>query len=94
MRASEVGYSRLAAYFPAALLKATRVASVDAMPFPPVSLYGLPEFEAMANMPMAGITFRDMYFVQPAYSSEGVHFHELVHVQWNTLVNVERTEES
>jgi hypothetical protein len=60
--------------------------SVDRIPFPPVSAYGLPEFESMANMPMAGITFRDMYFVHPSYSSEGVHFHELVHViQWSTL---------
>jgi hypothetical protein len=60
--------------------------TVDKIPFPPVSAYGLPEFESMANMPMAGITFRDTYFVNPSYSSEGVHFHELVHViQWSTL---------
>jgi hypothetical protein len=40
----------------------------------------------MADMPMAGITFRDMYFVHPPYSSEGVHFHEMIHVvQWKTL---------
>jgi hypothetical protein len=40
----------------------------------------------MADMPMAGITFRDMYFVHPSHSSEGVHFHEMVHVvQWKTL---------
>ena len=40
----------------------------------------------MADMPMAGITFRNMDFVHPSYSSEGVHFHELVHVvQWSTL---------
>jgi len=35
---------------------------------------------------MAGITFGDMYFVHPTHSSEGIHFHELVHVvQWSTL---------
>ena len=40
----------------------------------------------MADMPMAGITFRDMYFVHPSYASEAVHFHELIHViQWRTL---------
>ncbi len=40
----------------------------------------------MANMPKAGITFRDMYFVDPACASESVHFHELVHVvQWRAL---------
>jgi hypothetical protein len=84
--ASDVEFPRLAAHFPMELLKITRVASVSSIPFPPVSSYGLPEFEAMANMPMAGITFRDMYFVQPSYSSEGIHFHELVHVvQWSTL---------
>jgi hypothetical protein len=84
--ASEVEYPRLAVHFPMDLLKVTRVASVGRIPFPPVSSYGLPEFEAMAGMPMAGITFRDMYFVQPSHSSEGIHFHELVHVvQWSTL---------
>jgi hypothetical protein len=84
--ASEVEFPRLAAHFPVELLEATRIVSVGRLPFPPVSSYGLPEFEAMANMPMAGITFHDMYFVQPSYSSEGIHFHELVHVvQWSTL---------
>jgi hypothetical protein len=84
--ASEVDFPRLAAHFPMDLLEATRVASVGRLPFPPVSSYGLPEFEGLANMPMAGITFDDMYFVQPSYSSEGIHFHELVHVvQWSTL---------
>lgn len=35
---------------------------------------------------MAGITFGDMYFVQQTHSSEGIHFHELVHVvQWSAL---------
>jgi hypothetical protein len=60
--ASNVGFPRLAACFPTALLKVTRVATVDNVPFPPVSAYGLPEFEAMSNMPMAAITFRNMYF--------------------------------
>lgn len=84
--ASELHFPRLADVFPPDLLNATRVASVSAVPFPPVSAYGLPEFEVMANMPMAAITFRDMYFVDRAYSSEGTHFHELVHaIQWKTL---------
>jgi hypothetical protein len=40
----------------------------------------------MASMDMAAITFGDMYFVRPPYSTEDVHFHELVHVvQWSTL---------
>jgi len=83
---SELQFPRLAAVFPAALLNATRVAVVSTVPFPPVSEYDLPEFEAMSQMPMAGITFREMYFVHPAYATEGVHFHELVHaIQWKTL---------
>jgi hypothetical protein len=85
-RVCDAGFPRLAASFPMALLRATRVASVATVPFPPVSGYGLPEFQAMADMAMAGITFRDMYFVHPSYSSEGVHFHEMIHVvQWKTL---------
>jgi hypothetical protein len=40
----------------------------------------------MERMPMAGITFRDTFFVDAIHGSEGVHFHELVHVvQWNAL---------
>jgi hypothetical protein len=84
--ASDVGFPRLAAHFPMPLLKATRVASVGTIPFPPVSVYGLPEFDAMARMPLVGITFRDMYFVQPSFETEGVQFHELIHVvQWKVL---------
>jgi hypothetical protein len=84
--ASDTGFERLATCFPESLLQSTRSVSVDQLPFPPVSEFGLPEFEAMAAMPKSGITFGDMYFVQPTHSSEGIHFHELVHVvQWNTL---------
>jgi hypothetical protein len=86
VRTSDLKFRRLAAHFPASLLTSTSVALVPKVPFPPVSEYGLREFEAMANMPMAGITFRNMYFVQPSSSSESVHFHELVHVvQWARL---------
>ena len=69
-RVSDAGFPRLAAAVPTALLSATRVASVATVPFPPVSEYGLPEFQETADMSMAGITFRDMYFVHPSYSSE------------------------
>lgn len=35
---------------------------------------------------MAGITFRNFYFVHKDYSTEGLHLHELVHIiQWRTL---------
>ena len=40
----------------------------------------------MEKIRMAGITFRDMYFVDRARASEAIHFHELVHiVQWSAL---------
>ena len=82
----EAGVPRLAEYFSAEVLEGARVAAVTEIPFPPVSACGLPEFESLAKMPMAGITFRDLYFVQPRLSSESLHFHELVHVvQWITL---------
>jgi hypothetical protein len=82
---SELGFARLADHFPAAVLERARVVTVAQIPFPPVAEYRLPEFEAMAKTPMAGITFGDMYFVRQD-AGESVHFHELVHVvQWRTL---------
>jgi len=84
--AGELGFPRLAASFPAALLDRAQAVTVARIPFPPVSNYGLPEFEAFARMPMAGITFDRMYFVHQSHVSEAIHFHELVHViQWQTL---------
>ena len=83
--ATELGWRRLVDHFPAGMLDETRVVTVTAIPFPPVTAFGLPEFAPMATTPMAGITFGDMYFVRPD-APEGVHFHELVHVvQWNAL---------
>jgi hypothetical protein len=97
--ASELGLPRLSDHFPADVLEHARVVTVAEIPFPPVSAYGLPEFEGMAATPMAAITFGDMYFVRPdapldrarrdperVEGSERVHFHELVHVvQWNAV---------
>jgi hypothetical protein len=82
----EMGFQRLESYLPVDLLQRARAVTIPRIPFPPVSAYGLPEFEQLAQIPMAGITFDDMYFVHPAHASEGVHFHELVHViQWGAL---------
>jgi len=79
-------FQRLAQYFPATILHDCRAVAVDAVPFPPVADLDLPEFVAMANMPMAGITFGHMYFVRRDYDTEAIHFHELVHtVQWAAL---------
>ncbi len=86
VKASDIASPRLAATVPATILGSARSVSTDAIPFPPVAAYGLPELQAMADMPMAGITFRDMYFVHPSYATEGVHLHELIHIiQWRTL---------
>jgi hypothetical protein len=86
IQVDRLAFERLAQYWPEDVLRGARVALGRAVPFPPVSAYGLPEFAAMERMPMAGITFRDMFFVDAAHGSEGVHFHELVHVvQWKAL---------
>src|SRR5688572_30831985 len=85
-RVDRLDFPRLPLYWPGELLRSARVVSATVMPFPPVSTYGLPEFADMESMPMSGITFRDMFFVDPVYGSEAVHFHELVHVvQWKAL---------
>ncbi len=84
--ASETGCTRLASALPASLLQRARAVTVAVVPFPPVLAYGLPEFDSMARMSIAGVTFDDMYFVHRVHASEAIHFHELVHVvQWSTL---------
>ena len=85
-RVDSLGFTRLSLYWPRDVLRGAHVVTVSAVPFPPVSAYGLPEFAAMENMQMAGITFREMYFIDQARASEALHFHELVHVvQWDAL---------
>ena len=84
--AREAGPARLAGYFPRALLDSARVVTGEALPFPPVAQYDLPEFAGMAAPGMAGITFAHMYFLRNEDPAGGVHFHEMVHVvQWQTL---------
>jgi len=81
--ASALGLGRLFDHFPARMLDETHVVTISEIPYPPVSAFGLPEFERMASI--SAITFGDVYFVRPD-APEGVHFHELVHVvQWNAL---------
>ena len=56
------------------------------MPYPPVSDFGLPELEPMAQARWSGITFGHMYFVDESDTTESTHFHELCHVvQWKAL---------
>lgn len=81
-----LAFPRLAQYWPREVLRSARVVRTSLVPFPPVSQFGLPEFGPMESLPRAGITFRDMFFVDAADGSESVHFHELVHVlQWSAL---------
>ena len=84
--AREVAPGRIVDYFPRELLDSARVVAGEALPFPPVAEYGLPEFASMATPDMAGITFGHLYFLRKDDPAGGVHFHELVHVvQWQTL---------
>jgi hypothetical protein len=87
VRVCSLDLPSLNARFPVELLHQTGTVTVPRVPFPPVSDFDLPEFEAMAQMDMAGITFGNMYFVQENFAAaEGVHVHEFVHVvQWQEL---------
>jgi hypothetical protein len=78
---------RLGQYFEPAFLQGIRAAVVERVPSIPLVTMGLPELADFAEMPAAGITFTDMYFVgQPYTSDEELHVHELVHaVQWAEL---------
>ncbi|MGE3600746.1 MAG: hypothetical protein AB7N70_34930 [Dehalococcoidia bacterium] len=81
-----LGLPRLLEYYPAEMLARAELAIVADVPFPPVIDLGLPAFEAMATMPLAGITFRNRFFVRAGQLSEGLCAHELVHVvQWRVL---------
>jgi hypothetical protein len=83
---SRSGYVRLQEHYPDALLAKTRVVVVPRVPFPPVSQLGLPEFRAMETMPLAGVTYKDTFFVASGQQQDSLYFHELVHVvQWARL---------
>jgi hypothetical protein len=84
--AQSLGLRRVSAYFPAELLARAKTVTVSQPPFPPVERFGLPEFARVQQMAFDGITFRDTYFLRQGCESEGLHFHELVHVvQWSRL---------
>ncbi|MBI4469544.1 MAG: hypothetical protein HY650_09520 [Acidobacteria bacterium] len=83
---STLGFSRLLDCFPREVLDRAKVVSINRVPFPPVKKIGLPELAAMEERSLDGITFRDTFFLQEGLASEGVYFHELVHVvQWTRL---------
>ena len=74
-------------YFPQQLLVTTMVVETDELPKIPFGEFGLAEFADFGDMPAAGITYGDTYFVVPESSGEeSLHFHELIHViQWREL---------
>ena len=77
---------RLQDHYPDALLERARVVAVRRVPFPPVSQLGLAEFRAMETMPLAGVTYKDTFFVCKGQQTDSLYFHELVHVvQWDRL---------
>ena len=83
---STLGFTRLSASFPREMLERAKVVTVARVPFPPVDQYGLPELAHMQQMSFDGITFKDTFFLRQGHASEGLHFHELVHVvQWARL---------
>jgi hypothetical protein len=84
---ASLGFQRLPLYFPDDLLRATRVAAVSRIPFPPLTQMGSRQLGELEQMSFRAITFGDVIFAhKSSLSSESVMFHELVHVlQWNTL---------
>ncbi len=83
---STLGFERLPTCFSQDLLERTKVVMVPLVHFPPIDRFNLPEMEFIQQMPLAGITFKDTFFLQQDQTSESLYFHELVHiVQWATL---------
>jgi len=79
-------WRRLRECYPAELLERVRVVPVDAVVFPPVEEFGLPELAGIHEQQLFGITFQDTFFVRKDRQFEALFFHELVHVvQWERL---------
>ena len=85
--ASELGFPNIQQTFPADFLDKAKVVYLESkIPFPPLSKMGLHELSGMESMNMAGVTFKDTFFVHHLQRTESLHFHELVHVaQWDRL---------
>ncbi len=84
---SDRGFTRLATYYPDALLQTAKVIPTARCPVPPLSRLGLTGFDEFENLPAAGITYYSCFFVLHGHErDESLHFHELVHVvQWQHL---------
>lgn len=80
-------FKRLPHYFPADLLKNTRVAVVDIIPVPQIDDPGMEKLFDFKSFNITGITYNTIYFIKRGHElSESLHFHELIHViQWQYL---------
>ena len=83
----DLDFPRINKVFPLELLcRAKAVVVSGKMPFPPLSRFGLTEFALLEKMPIAGITYKDTFFVSHFHQTESLYFHELIHiVQWDRL---------
>lgn len=82
-----LNFPRINQIFPDDLLEKAKVVTVvGKVPFPPLSHIGLHELSGMEQIPLAGITYKDTFFINQNHRSESLHFHELIHVvQWERL---------
>lgn len=78
---------RLGHVFPEDLLQRAKAVVVSGtVPLPPLSQMGLTALAEMEQQPIAGITYKDTFFVHFLCLTERLCFHELVHVvQWERL---------
>src|SRR5690242_17658033 len=75
---AERGFSRLAEYFPPAVLNETLLVSVQRVPFPPLSTqFDLPELVELEHMSFSAITFAGVIFAHASVTAESTYFHEL-----------------
>ena len=84
---SNFSFSRLGSYYPANVLDSTKVVVVNKVPAVPLASFGLNQFKDFENLDAAGITYKNLLFIDSRYANdESVFFHELVHVlQWQYL---------
>jgi len=75
------GFSRLPLYFSANTLRSAKVVSVDQLPIPPLSSWGLTRFADFERGNFNGVTCLNTFFIKrDDLRNEAIHFHELIHV--------------
>jgi hypothetical protein len=81
------GFRRLPLFFSTDTLTSAKVVSVDQLPIPPLSSWGLTRFADFERGNFSGITYLNTFFIkQDDVSNEAIYFHELIHViQWRIL---------